>query len=176
MESQQQQKPQQQEQQKRKISLKLISQDEAEQLKGSTQIERDRVRNLQLLIKLKPGVFDPIDQAENEEYIRQIKITSIFVAFGFIATTAFRIWQIKTQDKNIMGGLTVILASYIPALSWYSYHNRNYQRFLGDVSERYRNRIGEDHFNRFKQQDPQAISNENLERLRKIRENQDKKQ
>ncbi len=64
---------------------------------------------------------------EFDSITKEIKKTVVFCVFGFMTTSAFRVWQIKTLNKNISLGVSVILASYMPAYLFYSYHRYNQQ-------------------------------------------------
>jgi hypothetical protein len=59
------------------------------------------MRNFELLMNLRPGIFDPEDQIKNEEIRGKIKWTVLFVGMGFITTSAYRVWQIKTASKDV---------------------------------------------------------------------------
>ena len=48
----------------------------------------------------------------------------MIVGIGFISTSAFRIWQIKTGSKDIALGLMVIMGSYMPSLTYYNYYKK----------------------------------------------------
>ncbi len=73
-----------------------------------------------------------------------MKFSVIGVVFGFAATTGFRVWQIKNQNKDYILGVGAILLSYLPAMSYYSYWRGKYNKFLGEVSIKYREKIKDD--------------------------------
>ena len=72
-------------------------------------------------MRLRPEMFDAEDQASAEEINREIKKTAFLLVLGFSATSAFRMFQIKSQNRDIVLGLTAIVASYSPAYAFYSY-------------------------------------------------------
>ena len=72
-------------------------------------------------MKLRPALFDLEDQEENDEIAYALKKTAVLAVGGFLATSSFRIWQIKTQSKNISLGVAAIILSYMPAYAYYSY-------------------------------------------------------
>ena len=59
-----------------------------------------------------------------------MKYSVILLIFGFAATTGFRVWQIKAGNKDPWLGMAGILASYMPALSYDSYWQQQYNVFL----------------------------------------------
>lgn len=60
-----------------------------------------------------------------------MKYSVILLVLGFAGTTAFRVWQIKTSNKDHWMGMAGILASYMPAMIYYSYWKGQYNKFLG---------------------------------------------
>ena len=50
-----------------------------------------------------------------------MKYSVILVVLGFASTTGFRVWQIKAQNRDHWLGVGAILASYLPAMTYYSY-------------------------------------------------------
>jgi hypothetical protein len=72
-------------------------------------------------MRLRPALFDLEDQEENDKITYALKKTAILAGAGFFATSSFRIWQIKTQSKNISLGVAAIILSYMPAYAYYSY-------------------------------------------------------
>ena len=85
-------------------------------------------------MNLRPGVFESEDQIKHEEISRKMRFSIILALFGFISTSAYRVHQIKTRNKDIWSGIGVIMMSYLPAMVYYSYYKREYQVFLADVS------------------------------------------
>jgi len=55
-----------------------------------------------------------------------MKFSVVFIILGFASTTAFRVWQIKSQNKDHWLGVGAILASYLPGMSYYSYWRGQY--------------------------------------------------
>lgn len=43
-----------------------------------------------------------------------------------------------------------ITLSYLPAMLYYQYHTRHYNVFISEISERYSDRIRDDHLEKFK--------------------------
>ena len=56
------------------------------------QKDREREKNLQLLLQLRPGVFEGEDLQEHEELSKKMKFSVVFIVLGFAGTTAFRVW------------------------------------------------------------------------------------
>lgn len=83
-----------------------------------------------------------------------MKYSVIFVTFGFISTTCFRVWQIKNANKDHWLGVGAILASYLPAMMYYGYWKNRYSEFLADVSVKYKEKIRDDQLERFKFEGP----------------------
>jgi hypothetical protein len=63
---------------------------------------------------------------------------------GFISTSAFRVWQIKTHNKDVTLGVAAILASYLPAYLYYSYHRQKQAVFIREISAKYSERLNND--------------------------------
>ncbi|CDW90116.1 UNKNOWN [Stylonychia lemnae] len=139
-------------QQKQQIKLRMIDKEEVKKQNQQRREDYNRMRNFELLMNLRPGVFDPQDQIKNEEIRGNIRWTAVFVFFGFISTSAFRFWQIKTGHKEIGQSLMIIMASYMPSISYYNYYKKQHNLFLRDVANRYKDRINEDEFKRFQRE------------------------
>jgi hypothetical protein len=74
-----------------------------------------------LLFNLRPGVFEGEDQIRNAELTRKMKFAIVLGALGFFSTSAFRFYQIKNSSRDVWTGLGVIIASYLPAMAYYTY-------------------------------------------------------
>lgn len=103
---------------------------------------------------MRPGVFEGEELAKHEELSRKMKYSVILVAFGFMSTTAFRVWQIKSANKDHWLGVAAIMASYMPAMMYYGYWKNRYSDFLGEVSIKYKEKIKDDQLERFKFEGP----------------------
>ncbi len=79
-------------------------------------------------------MFEGEELQEHGELSRMMKYSVILVVLGFAGTTGFRVWQIKTQNRDHWLGVGAILASYLPAMTYYSYWRQQYNLFLGRVS------------------------------------------
>jgi hypothetical protein len=79
-------------------------------------------------------VFEGDELQEHGELSRKMKYSVILVVLGFAGTTGFRVWQIKAQNRDHWLGVGAILASYLPAMTYYSYWRQQYNLFLGRVS------------------------------------------
>jgi hypothetical protein len=106
------------------------------------------------LLQIRPGVFEGSDLEVHEDLSRKMKFSVVFILFGFISTSAFRVWQIKMGNRDPWLGVAGILASYLPGLSYYSYWQGQYNIFLTEVSKKYRDRIRDDQLEKFKQEGP----------------------
>jgi hypothetical protein len=89
-------------------------------------------------------VFEHDDLATHGEISKMMKYSVILAVFGFVSTTAFRVWQIKTANKDHWLGVGAILASYLPAMTYYSYWRAQYNQFLAGLSKRYADKIKDD--------------------------------
>ena len=49
-----------------------------------------------------------------------------------------------------MVGLAGIIVSYLPAFVYYQYHQNQYNIFIGEVSQRYKERIRDEQLEEFK--------------------------
>ena len=85
-----------------------------------------------------------------------MKLSVIGVVFGFAATTGFRVWQIKNQNKDHWLGVGAILLSYLPAMTYYSYWRGKYNQFLGEVSKKYRDKIKDEQLEQFRSEGAQT--------------------
>ena len=79
----------------------------------------DRARNMMLLLRVRPGLFEPNDQAEWESINYEIKKTVVLAFAGFAGTSGFRFWQIKNNNNSVLLGVSVILISYAPSMAYY---------------------------------------------------------
>ena len=143
----------QQDAQRSMFGIRVISEEEAESLQSGPQAEKQRLQNLRLLFQLRPGVFDPEDQAEAEMHQANIRSVVWWVMAGFATTTATRVWMIKTRSQSVLIGGAGILISYVPALIYYQKQQSQYSRFIEEVSERYKHRIRDDQLKAFKEQE-----------------------
>jgi len=105
-----------------KISFKVLSENDYNKLKSSKQLAIERERNLQVLFKLRPQLFDLDDQERHDQIAYKVKLTAVLAVGGFISTSGFRVWQIKTHNKDVTLGVAAIVASYLPAYCYYSYY------------------------------------------------------
>jgi hypothetical protein len=95
-------------------------------------------------MNLRPGVFDPQDQAEAAILQNNIKWVMYPIILAFIGTSATRVWQIKTRNTDVLYGMAGIVFSYAPAFVYYQHHQNNYSIFIQDISQRYKSRIRDD--------------------------------
>ena len=70
----------------------MLTEEDYKIVKGETEKIKERETQLRLLLKLRPGIFDPDDQARAEEINMEIKKVAIGVFAGFLSTSAFRFW------------------------------------------------------------------------------------
>jgi hypothetical protein len=99
-------------------------------------------------------VFEGEELARHEELSRKMKYSVILLVFGFMGTTAFRVWQIKLQNKDHWLGVGAILVSYLPAMIYYGYWKNRYSEFMQEVSVKYREKIKDEELERFKVEGP----------------------
>ena len=66
-------------------------------------------------------MFEIEDQTKFDEISGKIKLTVLPVGIAFLATSAFRVWQISTNSKNIKLGIGAIIMAYAPGYEYYSY-------------------------------------------------------
>ena len=95
-------------------------------------------------MNLRPQVFEIQDQARAEELQKKMRGVIWLCVAGFGTSSYIRFWQIKTNSKDVKIGLTGIFLSYLPALIYYQYHQKNFNQFVSEVSERYKDRIRDD--------------------------------
>ena len=76
---------------------------------------------MMLLLRVRPGLFEPNDQADWENINYELKKTVVLVFAGFACTSGFRFWQIKSNNNSVLLGVSVILLSYAPSLAYYTY-------------------------------------------------------
>ena len=133
--------------------MKLINEEEYTRLKSersnSNQSDQERERNLLVLMSLRPEFFELEDQIKFEQIQWQMKKTAVFAIGGFACTSGFRYWQIKHQDKRLALGISVIILSYLPAFTYYSYHRQIQSEFIRSVSHKYADRISNDKLTQF---------------------------
>jgi len=103
--------------------------------------EKDRVKTLRLLFSLRPGVFEAEDIEKNKLFVHKIRCSIGIAALGFVGLTVGRYQFIKRGRQDINKQFAMILLFYLPSMVYYSHWNRKYDEFLGDVSERYKDRI-----------------------------------
>lgn len=108
-----------------KFQMKLVSEKEFHSLRTEKAVNEERERNLQVLLRLRPQMFDLEDQERFDEIGREIKKTVPLCILGFAGTSLYKAWQIKANDKSIGKGIAVILLSYLPAYMFYSYQRYN---------------------------------------------------
>ena len=102
-----------------------------------------------LLLKLRPGFFSPEEQARSEEIAHEITKTAILVVLGFIATSAFRVWQIKAQNKSLSLGVGMIVVSYMPAFAFYSHQRSVQMKFVREMSDKYEEQVSDSQLTAF---------------------------
>ena len=119
----------------------LLTKAEYEARYGDQIARQERERNIQLLIRLRPGVFTGEEQEQYEELRGNITNTAWFAAGAFVANSAFRYWQIKTANKSVLYGLTAIFVCYAPAMIYYKLQIQKESAFIRSLSEKYRDRI-----------------------------------
>ena len=72
------------------------------------------------------------------ELQKKTKKVVYLVFLGFLGTSATRFWQQYTRNHEVRFGMAGIILSYLPAIVYYQYHSRNYDTFVGEISNRYR--------------------------------------
>ena len=70
-----------------------------------------------------------------------ISSTAWAVGASFLATSAFRYWQLRANNKSLQLGLFVIFASYAPSYIYYRRQVSKETAFIRTISERYSDRI-----------------------------------
>ena len=105
------------------ISMTVMREDDYQKVHSEKISKQERERNMLLLLKLRPGFFSPEEQQRYQEITGEIKKTALIVVAGFITTSAHRAWAIKSGNKSVAQGISVILLSYMPGFLFYSYHN-----------------------------------------------------
>ena len=101
------------------------------------------------MLNLKPGVFDPEDQAKAAEHQANVRTVIGWGGLAFCGASATRFWQIKTGNTRVSYGVAGIFVSYAPALYVYNNHQSAYNAFIRDVSERYKDRISDESLKSF---------------------------
>ena len=125
--------------------LRFISEEEANNLNRERNAELVRQKQLKVLLNLRPGAFEPEDQAEAAIHQNNIKKVMYWVGFAFFGASCTRFWQIKTGNTRILFGMTGLVVSYAPALIYYNIQQTKYTEFVRGLSERYRARIRDEH-------------------------------
>ena len=77
-------------------------------------------------------------------------MTAVLALAGFISTSCFRVWQIKTHNKDITTGIAAILMSYLPAYVYYSYWKQQQDVFIRKISLKYASAIPDTELSLFK--------------------------
>ena len=93
------------------------------------------------MLRLRPGVFTPDEQAQYEEVKSNISSTAWLALAGFLGVSGYRYWAIRTSSGSIAIGLSCILASYTPAMIYYKIQVNKESLFIRDLSEKYKDRI-----------------------------------
>ena len=96
---------------------------------------------MQLLIRLRPGVFTPEEQADYEGIREGISSTAWLAVAAFVANSGFRYWQIRSNNRSALYGLSAILACYMPAMIYYKWQVQKETYYIRELSEKYRDRI-----------------------------------
>ena len=76
---------------------------------------------MMLLLRVRPGLFEPNDQADWENINYELKKTVVVALAGFACTSGFKFWQLKSNNNSVLLGVSVILLSYAPSLAYYTY-------------------------------------------------------
>ena len=119
----------------------FLTPEEYEARYGEMNRRKERERNFQLLLKIRPGVFTDQEQRDYDQVREGITQTGYFAVAAFISTSVFRYWQIKTGNKSVLYGLTAILASYAPAMIYYKLQVSKETVFVRGISDKYRDKI-----------------------------------
>ena len=119
----------------------LLTKEEYELKYGDYNRQRDRERNLLLLMRLRPGVFTPDEQTEYEFIKQDITSTAWLALGGFLSMSCVSYWQLKTNSKSAAFGIAAIFASYAPAMVYYKWQISKETLFARNLSEKYRDRI-----------------------------------
>ena len=128
----------------RKLGLRRITEEQAREIRGEKFVQQERNTNLKMLLNLRPGVFDPEDQAQAAIHQNNIKWVIYPIILAFIGTSATRVWQIKSKNTDVIYGMTGIICSYTPAFIYYQYYQKQYTLFVDEISHKYRDRIRDD--------------------------------
>jgi hypothetical protein len=129
--------------------LKIIDEGTYKKIHAQRSEETERVKTLRILFNLRPGVFNPEDREQNDFYLSKIKLSIVPFTLGFVATSYSRFWHLKNGVHAVNRQIFVIFASYIPSMIYYNHWNRKYNRFLKEVSEKYKEDLPKEKLNNF---------------------------
>lgn len=132
-----------------KLAFKLINEEDYNKMKTDRQKQEERERNLTVLMRLRPELFNIEDQVTHDKISFNLKLTAVPAMCGFLSTSGYRVFQIKNNEKSMMKGMAVIVLSYLPAYVYYSYRRYEESLFIKDISAKYESRLDDDKLTSF---------------------------
>ena len=136
----------------------ILTPEEYEQRYGELNRKKERDKNIQLLLKIRPGIFTLEEQQGYEVVKEGISFTAWFALAGFLSTSAFRYWQLRQNNKSVLIGFTSIMASYAPAMIYYKQQVTKETTFVREISEKYKDKIDDGKLSNFVQTLPKEDS------------------